>query len=1788
MTFREASGYHHKLQKQGCRQGVDSEIFVNSVNGVVAIAVLYSLVQTATSSPESMRRSQKNKIVCSVTQSLLLLVTMVFWESLPALGLTGSNSLPAHSLYANKLAKPEQPDPFPFGFMLLSFSLLQLLPNISPHESLQLPLLPDWPIKQTRRIDRVTWSPEAPEKTTNTPIAMGAAGGDDGDKPPDGNNWNSDPEPQPDLILVPDPVQKCQQQKRQLLRVLRIKRLWATMTGQTTLARIMSDRIMVIKADLLDLERSGPAGFQTGLVQSWLAENGQELSVYCEIISGKYSGRQAASGDKNQTSRTTKEPTTAATAQNSQRSRGAAPNQRIASIDGSDRGGDEPPGPSAQQDTGKAAVNCSKCDKALTQQELRRVANETAASAFLCNQCLSDTHSKKRARPAHHETEPDSSEPAQKKKKDVGRKRNISIAAAAPPAKKSKPADTQPPDDPLEKVKENIKYKLSKEDLEKVQTLLEVFKKKNITVKHTFYKLLGFVERESFNGFFDNATAFFGQLPENVKNTGMLTSMLHNVRKYIRSFAQTSQDELEYLAGLDLLTSLSSMNNSKGIPRQEEVEEVLGWPEWKDQNGEFDRERFQSFSSMYNTKGLPEHKDVEEVLGWSEWKDKDGQFNIKLFRCFSSMNHAKGKLKYGKVKEILGWPEWKDKYGKFNMELFRAFSSLNSSKGMLKHEAVEEILDWPEWKDKYGKFNMELFRAFSSLNSSKGMLKHEAVEEILDWPVWKDKDGEFNMELFRAFSSMNSCKGMLKKKEVEEVLAWPEWKDRDDEFNMELFRAFSSMNNGKGVPKNEEHKKLKAMLGWPEWRDKNGQFNMELFRSFSSMFAKRGIPKHKEVKVVLGWQLWKDKDGQFNMELFRAFSSLNGSKGMPLHEEVKEILSWPVWKDKDGEFNIELLRAFSSMNCGRGMLKKKEVEEVLAWPEWKDRDGKFNMELFRAFSSIHNNKGVPKHEEHKKLKAMLNWPEWRDEDSQFNMDLFRSFSSMFAKRGMPKHKEVKAVLGWQVWKDKDGEFSMELFRTFASLNHARGLPEHEEEVKELLGWQVWKDEYGEFSMERFRTFTAMNSGKGPPRYEDVKEMLNWPEWKEKDGKFVMERLRAFSSMNFSRGMPRYEQVKRVLGWPEWKDQDGEFSKERFRAFSSINYGQGVPKHGPVKKVMNWISCGGAPNHLLLQIMARLWASEGLPATEELKHQEAQLKQWLLTESTEENSGLDDNLDNEENDKFNRQLKTVSLYLSTPKPDWLINWAVLKQFHHREKTKPALMLKSLIRLLSSYGGKGVRNYLKANQRNRNFLWRHSGKTTPLHVLKKTMALFSSDEYRERYVYFVKRLMSLPGKNQWQQLSTRLQQLSGVLKHDSMKRLYWEILQPLTKDDQLRFLDASHARAVFDLFPSLSALQKLSKEHSSQYLKRLLEACLQLKTHEITKKGIQILFEALLKTHSLLPWDQDIPDHFLSGMRSTDNNNVEITVSGHIQSGKQLALSYIAVLLQNLNEMSFTVKGQRLEVEVDGVQTYRFPMPLLKIRDEKIEISNWTEEQLRIFLKITEMSERYYLTADEWQKRLKPDCPVYIQRRKAKLAANRELRAEGALTAAPFNPIPVHVLILLVRRGMTIKPITWRSLDHHKERLPAPLFCQLREKVEASGSECPDEIKESLSQYLDNIQPGDAEACDTVSETEAQSINLPDSKREKQAFDSLWSKLNQTEIFGTEILNLLDEYGDEMELTHTVTVLKKAKIDIADHILEGWRQRACSKIEQLKKRDTLLSDVAPDVYQNCQELELLDEH
>ncbi|WP_257287152.1 hypothetical protein, partial [Endozoicomonas sp. SESOKO2] len=451
-------------------------------------------------------------------------MSIMFGESLPALGLAGSSPPPVHFVYTNKLTEPVKTNPHSAGFMPLAQ---------------QLPPLPIWPS--------------------------------------DGNNWNTDPQPQPAHNLVLSPVQKYLQKKKELLRKLRLKRQLSTNKNQTTLARVLSNRIMVIEADLMDLERSDPATIDPGLLQTWLADNDQELSIYREITSGKGSGRQAGSGKKGHPSRTTAASSTATTGgsgQSGQISQAAVPGQETDSEDDSGSGGDEPLKPSAEQDTGSSVATCSKCNKPLNQQELKRIANEESASAFLCDNCPPGTESKK--------------------------------------------------NEPLEEVKENIEYELTNEELEKVQSLMVVFEKENITVKYSFYRLLGFVERNSFNGFFDNAIAFFGHLPESIKNTDVLTDMLKNRKEHISDFVERSQDELAYLASLNVLTSFASMNNGKGVPKHEEVKAILSWPEWKDQNDNFNTQLFLAISSMNHSRGFPKHEEVKAVLSWPEWKDKNG------------------------------------------------------------------------------------------------------------------------------------------------------------------------------------------------------------------------------------------------------------------------------------------------------------------------------------------------------------------------------------------------------------------------------------------------------------------------------------------------------------------------------------------------------------------------------------------------------------------------------------------------------------------------------------------------------------------------------------------------------------------------------------------------------------------------------------------------------------------------------------------------------------------------------------------------------------------------------------------------------------------------------------------------------------------------------------------------------------------------------------------------------------------------------------------------------------
>ena len=759
----------------------------------------------------------------------------------------------------------------------------------------------------------------------------GAGGGDDDGDDDDSYIEKCGQEPQPEFFArVPDSlIQLCLKQKQRLLKILHKKMQWAQACGNRNLVRILRDRIMLIEVDgdILQQQTSYSAPSFQARIQEWLPRDSQEIQLYgqvtkdsgCQTSGNSFSGnrgQQATGSGGNGTSEVgaTSSPVgqTGMVAQkNGMVSHHLTP---VASDhnEGEREGDDEPPPAKKAQPGSDASVVCSRCQKTLHEQEVARLLQGSTAEPVICDSCLYSASqtlpqettgkgkaTRKRTRPGEAAPEP------KRGKSQPGKRKQGPSPQGQPAAKKVRlenpgtgPQPTPGTVEELEVLERHLAFRMNDQEREVAKQLFEHLQHKNLKIKASLYKLLARVGRKELPTFCAKASVFFSSLTTTIKDTGCLTSMLQN-KKHFRDFARREDSELEYLAGLDTLRTFSSMNNGKGLPEQAKVKAVLAWPEWKDENGQFNMERFRAFSSMNNGKGLPEQAKVKAVLAWPEWKDEDGQFSMQRFRAFSSMNNGKGLPEQAEVKAVLAWPEWKDEDGQFSMERFRAFSSMNRGKGLPGQTEVKAVLAWPEWKDENGQFSMERFRAFSSMNNGKGLPEQEEVKVVLAWPEWKDENDQFSMERFRAFSSMNNGKGLPKQTEVKAVLAWPEWKDEDGQFSMERFRAFSSMNSSRGLPEQEE---VKAVLAWPEWKDEDGQFSMERFRAFSSMNSSRGLPGQAEVKAVLAWPEWKDENGQFNMERFRAFSSMNNGKGLPEQAEGEsgaglagmERREWPV------------------------------------------------------------------------------------------------------------------------------------------------------------------------------------------------------------------------------------------------------------------------------------------------------------------------------------------------------------------------------------------------------------------------------------------------------------------------------------------------------------------------------------------------------------------------------------------------------------------------------------------------------------------------------------------------------------------------------------------------------------------------------------------------------------------------------------------------------------------------------------------------------------------------------
>ena len=1033
------------------------------------------------------------------------------------------------------------------------------------------------------------------------------------------------------------------------------------------------------------------------------------------------------------------------------------------------------------------------------------------------------------------------------------------------------------------------------------------------------------------------------------------------------------------------------------------------------------------------------------------------------------------------------------------------------------------------------------------LKVKKSLWKLLSKVDRKGFPAFCTKASVFFSHLTTTITDTGCLTSMLKNKKHLQDFANREHPELEYLARLDTLRTFSSMNNGRGFPKQAD---VDGVKRWKVW-EVDGKFSMELFRAFSSMNHGKGLPKQADVKDVTSWKVW-EVDGEFSMELLRAFSSMNNGKGLPKQADVEEVKRWKVL-EVDGKFSMELFRAFSSMNHGKGLPKQADVKDVTSWKVW-EVDGKFSLELLRAFSSMNCKRGLPKQADVEDVKS---WKVW-EVDGKFSLELLRAFSSMNSGKGLPKQADVEDVKRWKVW-EVDGKFNMELLRAFSSMNHGKGLPK-QADVEDVKRWKVWEVD-GRFSMELLRAFSSMNHAKGLPKQADVEDLKRWKVW-EVDGQFSMELLRAFSSMNNGKGLLKQADVGDVMRWKVW-EVDGQFSMALFRAFSSMNSGKGLPKQADVEAVLAWLNCGGTLNDVLQSLMVRLYASAGTPDTKKLKQYEQKLSALFFA-----NASTEPESDDEEEQSC--LIKQVALFLLTRKPQYFLNLGDVEYFYQQVTGDANRRLGKLLRLLTSYGRAGVTRYRALNNNDRSALLSTCTSRIPLPLAMKAINEFSPHE-RKRYLFFSRNLKAPLGRTQWNDILRQLKRLTSVLKNPHTQRLYLEVVWSLPPSDRDVFLDETRVATVTAVFPSLNALKNLANRHSSQWLKELLEACLQYRQGTPSKENIKRLFTALLETQLPLYDHNDIPDYFLSGYMALGDSALFIRVTPPIQTAEELALHFVAAVTGVLSDMYYHYAANQLKVQQYGGEVHTFPVPELEIHDDGIKISHWSAEVFSRFLAITEFPEHYYFSQEAWQQHCTPGLPGYFQRRMA-ACHQRESAAPDAIT---FHPLSIPALMGLLKHNIRINPCAWKSFDHHKDRLPGAAHSRLLSEIKRTDHE---DIPVSLKGYLEARRPPEEEAL-PQNEMNAPASPPPaiamELLSEEEQFQRLWADLSGKTLVVVADLELLAGYKDYMTMEHIVSILKRADVGMEPYRFDELRRLLGEKKDRYLRHDPLLLNLPDEV-------------
>ena len=150
--------------------------------------------------------------------------------------------------------------------------------------------------------------------------------------------------------------------------------------------------------------------------------------------------------------------------------------------------------------------------------------------------------------------------------------------------------------------------------------------------------------------------------------------------------------------------------------------------------------------------------------------------------------------------------------------------------------------------------------------------------------------------------------------------------------------------------------------------------------------------------------------------------------------------------------------------------------------------------------------------------------------------------------------------------------------------------------------------------------------------------------------------------------------------------------------------------------------------------------------------------------------------------------------------------------------------------------------------------------------------------------------------------------------------------------------------------------------------------------------------------------------------------------------------------------------------NGKISHTFPVPILEIHGDSIQISNWSKEVFRNFLECFDIPKHYHFTEKAWKEYNTPQLAACDQKKLTRLERFHEKRTNDTVTP-PVTILALSELYNLLKLNKKIGPKVWSSFDHHKERLSPKILNQLLEIINnMNPKDLEEHIPDSLKNYL----------------------------------------------------------------------------------------------------------------------------